>query len=114
MKKQFVGKHGEDTALTYLQSKGYKFHDRNVRLGHDEIDLIVFDPSEKSIVFAEVKTRARIDPDFPPEANLTPTKKERMRRAAKKWIDQKEYDGSWRLDLISVIGNSVTDHISIS
>lgn len=110
-KNHSIGSEGEDAALAYLQGKGYKFHGRNVRLGHDEIDLVMFDPIDQAIVFAEVKSRSRFDPDFPPEANLTHAKKQKMFRAGKKWVAQKSYEGSWRLDLLCVIGNRVSDHL---
>lgn len=106
-----VGKNGERIAETYLQSLGYLVYDRNVRLGRDEIDLIAYDPSDKVIVFAEVKSRSKSDPDFQPELNLTSSKKRKMLRAAHAWIDARSYLGSYRIDFIGVEDNCICLHV---
>lgn len=105
------GKIGEDQALTYLQALGYKLYARNVRIGRDEIDLIFYDPSEKCLVFVEVKSRSRFDPNFLPELGITFKKRERIFRSADAWVNQQNYEGSFRIDVIFVIENCVTDHI---
>ncbi len=73
-----VGREGELVAEEYLRSLGYRIYDRNVRISRDEIDLIVFDPEEKVMVFAEVKSRANFDSDFSPELGLTISKKRKV------------------------------------
>ena len=105
-----TGSHGEDTALAYLRSIGYRFNARNVRLGRDEIDLVLYDPEDQVMVFAEVKARSSYDPDYAPELNITHDKKRKMYRAAERWIHRRAYDGGWRLDVLLVIGDRVVDH----
>lgn len=106
-----VGRKGEDRALQYLKSLGYKVVDRNVRVGrHKEIDIIAHDLHDHVLVFVEVKTRSK-ESDFSPEMNMTRLKKEALRHAVRQWIARKEYEGGYRLDLICVVERSVTQHV---
>ena len=105
-----VGKKGEDIAVTFLQSLGYKLYDRNVRLARDEIDIITFDPHDKVLVFAEVKTRSRRSLDYAPDLNLTAAKKAKLRRSARAWVAEHDYEGGYRIDLVCVVGEKVVDH----
>lgn len=105
-----LGEIGETQAIAYLHAVGYKLYDRNVRIKRDEIDIIAYDPQEKCIVFAEVKTRKNNHPDYTPLLNLTGQKKEKMRRAAQRWVSLHDYDGSYRIDLICITGGQVQDH----
>ncbi len=106
-----VGREGEDVAMRYLLMSGYSLLGRNVRIGHDEIDLIVFDPMDTVIVFVEVKARSKDDPDFSPLLNFTEDKKACVRRAAERWIAAQEHEWGWRIDLVLVADGKVADHI---
>ena len=106
-----TGSRGEGTALTYLRSLGYAFRGRNVRLGHDEIDLLMHDPVDDVLVFVEVKSRRAEHSDYDPTLNVTWRKHRSMRRAARIWVDQHGYEGGWRLDVVTVAGGKVRDHI---
>ena len=55
MSNQHLGRIGESTVREYLEQKGYTFVAQNVRIGHDEIDLIMLDG--RVTVFVEVKLR---------------------------------------------------------
>lgn len=52
---QKVGSFGESLARKYLEGKGYKIVDSNVKTSFKEIDLIA--TIDGSLVFVEVKTR---------------------------------------------------------
>ena len=107
-----VGEKGEDNAARFLQQYGYHILDRNIRVGrHDEIDIIAVDPQENVLVFVEVKTRSRVGADYLPSLNLTREKRERMFRAARRWMDAKKYDGGYRFDLVGIAGATVVEHI---
>ena len=106
-----VGKHGEEQAVAYLRSKQFQIYDRNVRLGRDEIDIIAYDREARMVVFVEVKTRSRYDPDFLPALGITPRKKKALRRAAWKWMHIHEYESPWRIDIVFVIGNTIFKHV---
>ncbi|TSC80572.1 MAG: UPF0102 protein [Candidatus Peregrinibacteria bacterium Gr01-1014_25] len=107
-----LGRRGERIAAAYLRRLGYRILARNVRLyGGDEIDVIAIDPVGNTIVFVEVKTRAADDRDFNPELNLTPAKKRRMCRAARKWLARRAGETGCRLDALCVAGDRVIAHI---
>ncbi len=106
-----VGQKGEAVAADYLQSLGYRVEQRNVMLGHDEIDLIALDPVDEVLVFAEVKTRSRFSSTYPPALAADKRKRERLRRSARRWIDEHAFDGGYRIDLISVANGRVVDHV---
>ncbi len=55
-KKKIVGNIGEEAAAKYLRENGYTIKARNVRLSHNEIDIVAEDTDY--IVFVEVKTRS--------------------------------------------------------
>jgi len=58
--RKALGREGEEAAAVYLEKNGYRIIGRNVRIGHDEIDIVC--ENESFTVFAEVKTR-RQTPD---------------------------------------------------
>ncbi|TSC53980.1 MAG: putative endonuclease, partial [Microgenomates group bacterium LiPW_16] len=71
MLKHDLGKRGEELAVRYLQSHGYRILTRNFRSKFGEIDIIGLDG--KILVFIEVKTRW--SKKFgPPEEAVTPWK----------------------------------------
>ncbi len=105
-----AGQKGEDCAVAYLRGLGYSIIGRNVRLNKDEIDIIAFDPVDRVYVFAEVKTRTRIDLDYRPELNITYKKRGFMRRAARRWMTQFSEETGYRMDIVCVMENKVVDH----
>jgi putative endonuclease len=69
------GNRGEQFAVEFLVSQGFKIIDRNFRIRGGEIDIIAIDPSTRSgpdgtdtLVFIEVKTRSSGDYGTPLEA----------------------------------------------
>ena len=107
-----LGRRGEAVAARFLKTLGYKLLGKNVRVGrHDELDIVALDPNDKTLVFVEVKTRAKSDPDFGPASGFTYEKKRRLSRAIRRHIAKQEYEGGYRLDLLCVIGNRVTAHV---
>ena len=55
MRNKQVGRFGENCAVDYLVSIGYRIAERNYRCEHGEIDIVAYDGDV--LVFAEVKTR---------------------------------------------------------
>jgi putative endonuclease len=105
-----TGRKGEEVAAVYLRSLGYTIYDRNVRVHRDEIDIIAYDPADKVIVFVEVKTRSHFDADFLPELNVTAKKKQKLHRSALHWTSEHAFEGSYRIDVVTVIQNKVAEH----
>jgi len=93
---------GEDAAAAHLERLGYRVLARNLRLGHDEIDLLAVDPDERTVVVVEVKFRAR--PSARPEDRVDATKRHRLSRAALQLSTKRPFIGApFRFDVISVV-----------
>ena len=98
---QGLGVRGEKCAARYLKSHGYRILLRNYSCSAGEIDLIALDG--QTLVFVEVKSRS--DECFArAESALTFTKRRRLSRAARCYIQQK-HPHNWpaRFDVIAVI-----------
>lgn len=108
---QDTGYLGEQTAAKFLEAKGYKILERNVRTPYGEIDLIAAwnqprenanEPTETIIVFVEVKTR-RTKTFGPPEVSITPRKRIHLLSSIQYYIQQNPTLGKqWRLDVITI------------
>ena len=97
---QRIGQWGETQALQYLETKGMRLVERNVRAGNGEIDLIMEDSSD--LVFIEVKTRSSLQYGSA-EESVTEMKKRRMYEAAASYLDQHDlHDVAWRLDVVTI------------
>ncbi len=104
MDKRQLGRLGESSAAEYLISHGYHIIDRNVFIGHAEIDIIA--ENESNIVFVEVKTRRQY-PDrnciFPRPADAVDGKKRALLiRAAEGYLRANPTEKSPRIDIIEV------------
>lgn len=94
-----LGKQGEELAIACLRSKGYEIIECNWRFHPFEIDIIA--KQKQELVFAEVKTRS----DFyygNPEEFVHKTKQKRLIRAANHYIEQVDYKGESRFDVIGI------------
>lgn len=105
-----TGKSGERAAARFLRKRGYRILGRNVRMGKDEIDILAFDPVDKVVVFAEVKTRAFSHATYHPEMNITFQKKRKMARAARRWMSNRACLLGYRIDVLCVEGRRVVEH----
>lgn len=107
-----TGKDGEEAARRHLSRLGYRILAYNARIGaHDEIDVIALDPADNVLVFVEVKTRSKDDPDYRPDLNITLTKRAAMSRAARQWVAEHEWQGGYRLDAVFVVEGRVKEHV---
>jgi len=100
-----LGQWGENEAARFLINKGYKLLDKNWRAHPCEIDLVMQDGNE--IVFVEVKTRSGTGFGYPEEA-VTPQKLASLSEAGQKYIDNKNLNNHWRIDVVSIIGNKIS------
>lgn len=102
-----IGKAGEDAAVQYLLSRGYRILDRNyantvgLRLG--EIDIVA--QNKEEIVFVEVKA-ALIEVGKEvrlPEWQVSRSKLRKMEKAAAVYLKQKRLtDRDYSFDVVSV------------
>lgn len=93
------GRFGEDVAAKYLTSRGFRILDRNVRVGHGEIDILAKDGDE--LVFVEVRTRGK-GWLMSAEESVGPRKLSHIIAAGRGWTEGHNYNGFWRVDLISI------------
>lgn len=86
------GRLAEDAAAAYLEGLGYVLLDRNVRLGHLEIDIV----AKRGSVVAVVEVRHRGPTSWQSAfESITPTKQRRLRRAANRlWRERFARDPS--------------------
>ena len=108
---QLLGKKGEQAALDYAIANGYKEIARNVRTPFGEIDLILFDIKENTMVFVEVKTRTSMKFGYPEQA-VTAKKMSHMIHSADYYIQNYVQDEiHCRVDVAAVIYDSTQKSI---
>ncbi len=111
MTTQETGFLGEEIAAGHLLSQGYDIHERNVRFQKWEIDIVAYDPSEKMMVFVEVKTRMHHSDRYPIHTAVDRRKWNAMRKAVARWVTKHQYEGPGRIDVLCVSGRGVVEHI---
>ncbi|GAB4328172.1 MAG: YraN family protein [Bacteroidales bacterium] len=95
-----TGKMGEALAAKHLQSKGYKILEQNWRYEKDEIDIIATD--KNILVIVEVKTRST-NYFGEPEESVSRKKQQNLIRATNAYVEQVNWNGEVRYDIISVV-----------
>lgn len=101
-----IGRYGEDIAAAHLIENGFTVIERNVRQGHNEIDIIA--ENERYILFVEVKTRSCIDPSVPspygrPSRAVTQEKRRHTLMAARMYLRaHPQGDKIPRMDVIEI------------
>jgi putative endonuclease len=103
--RQRLGRWGETVAALFLEQRGYHIVARNVRTGHDEIDLIARQQQGGILVFVEVKTRGNTRFGLPEEA-VDVRKVGHVFRAAEVYLQEhpEMIESDWRIDIIAVQG----------
>jgi len=81
--KDVLGRDGEQAAVDYLESCGFRILDRNWRCADGEIDIVAVE--RHTFVVCEVKTRSGTRYGTPLEA-VGRTKRTRLRRLAVRWL----------------------------
>ena len=97
-----IGNSGEEIALNYLKSLGYKIVATNWRHKKFEIDIIAIDKNE--LCFIEVKYRKNNAFGEPHEA-VHENKQQQIINGASEFIKQNDYDLEARFDIISITKN---------
>ena len=98
------GKLGEEYAADFLARKGYTILNRNFTSLNSEIDLIV--QKDDLLVFVEVRIKANADYGYP-EATLTRTKMNAIKRGASRYLWNKPKPAKVRFDMISIVEKPV-------
>ena len=101
-----LGQKGEQLAVDYLMSKGYVIRERNYRYKRAEIDIIM--EKEEFLVFVEVKMRS--GKSFGnPEEFVDDKKIEFIQMAAENYLEEVDWKGNIRFDIISIIKKSIPE-----
>jgi putative endonuclease len=79
-----LGRTGEELAAEHFERLGYRIAARNHRTRWGELDLVLVDEEEDTIVFCEVKTR-RLGSGAPFD-NLHEGKRKQVRTMAAAWL----------------------------
>ncbi|MFH1522830.1 MAG: YraN family protein [Patescibacteria group bacterium] len=98
--RQIVGEFGESLAADYLIRKKYKIVDVNVKISHQEVDIIA--KKESLFVFIEVKTRANFNFGSADEA-MTSRKIKNLKKIVGAYVSDNNLDENLvRYDFISI------------
>lgn len=96
---KMTGDKGERIACEFLQSRGFTILERNWRASTLEIDIIC--TKDGFLTFVEVKYRK--DAKFgDPVEFITEQKLRNMSIAASQYIEEKEYSGPIRFDVVGI------------
>lgn len=99
------GKQGEQLAVEFLKSEGYKILDTNYRNAMGELDIIA--RKDQLLVIIEVKRRKTIAHGFPREA-VSYHKQKQIARLTQWYIQQhKLHNMQVRFDVIEIIGEDI-------
>jgi putative endonuclease len=91
-----LGRRGEALAAAHFERLGYRVLARNHRTRFGELDLVLADELERTIVFVEVKTR-RLG-SGPPFDSLHEDKRAQVRTMAAAWLNDVR-DRPWAAEL---------------
>jgi len=98
-----TGARGEDLAVKFLNSNGFRILERNFRCKGDEVDIVARDPQDKCLVFVEVKARRGFTYGVPQLA-VTPFKQRQISKAALTWLSKNRlHDTNARFDVIAIL-----------
>lgn len=93
------GRYGEQLAVQFVQSAGYRILERNWRYRYWEVDVVAMDGD--TLVFIEVKSRTGTD--FGEPIDFVDWKKRRnLVKLAEAYIKIKAFQGEIRFDVVSV------------
>jgi len=96
---QKIGKFGQQIAIRFLKSKGFKILGQNIYFREGEIDILA--EKDNILRFIEVKTRTNLKFGYP-EEGVTAEKMEHLEDAMELYIAQHNIDQECVLEIISV------------
>jgi len=105
--KSKLGKWGEETAVHFLEQKGYEILEKRFRGGGGEVDIIAREG--ENFVFVEVKTRRYLDMESM-ERVLNKIKRSRIEQACLAYLNQNNLNPELtqlRFDCIFISGESI-------
>ena len=109
-----LGRRGEKLAEKFLRRHGCKILRRNFRAkGGGEVDLVLRDKTDDTLVFAEVKTRTGDEGGRPADA-VDFAKEELIARGARAWLKLLDRPGvNFRFDIVEVVISTGKPRINV-
>ena len=101
LRTQNVGQRGEQLAEEHLLAQGARLLERNYRIDHGEIDLLL--DHEGDLVAVEVKTRDVQDFEQPEEAVSWRQLRRIVRALSTYAMDNDLLEGTWRIDVVLIV-----------
>ncbi len=110
-----TGHQGEEIAAGFLITRGYHILERNFRCKGSEVDIITRDPSDKGLVFIEVKARRGLA-YIVPQLAVTLFKQRQISKANLTWLSKNRlHDTNARFDVFAILlapdGHHQVEHI---
>lgn len=99
-----LGQVGEQLAKTYLIKQGFHILEANYRYKRAEVDLIA--QKENLMIFVEVKMRKN-DRFGTPETFVTAQKAQLVHTAASHYLEEHQWNGSIRFDIIAILDTEI-------
>ena len=98
-KKRQFGNIGENVACVFLEKRGFNIVERNYLRKWGELDVVA--KKGETLHFIEVKSVSD-ETGYRPEENMHPQKLKRLSRAIQTYLLEKDIEGEWQLDLVTV------------
>ena len=100
-----IGDYAEMLACQYLQQQGLSLVTNNYSSRYGEIDLILLDEKQDTLIFVEV--RYRKNKQYGGAAmSITPKKQQKITKTALQYMQQKQhYNVASRFDVVAIEGN---------
>jgi putative endonuclease len=96
-----LGQRGEAAAARFLETRGYRVLERQLRGRYGELDLVAVDGDV--VVFVEVKSRTTLASGHPTEA-ITPAKQRKVTQSALAYLKRRGWlERRARIDVIAVL-----------
>ncbi len=111
--KRKRGDQAEQLALDYLLKNQLILLEKNFQITAGEVDLVMQDQADGSLVFVEVRYRKNADFGGA-AASVTPKKQQRIIKAALAYQQKHAPQSSMRFDVVAIEGDNVIDNSNIN
>jgi len=111
--KRKRGDQAEQLALDYLLKNQLILLEKNFQITAGEVDLVMQDKADGSLVFVEVRYRKNADFGGA-AASVTPKKQQRIIKAALAYQQKHAPQSSMRFDVVAIEGDNVIDNSNIN
>ncbi|MFH0804567.1 MAG: YraN family protein [Patescibacteria group bacterium] len=107
-----LGIAAELAAAQYLQQLGYRVRHRRWHCREGELDLVLYNPAERQVVFVEVKAR-RTHTYGSPAESIGPRKQRALEAAIERYLAATRCRSRYRVDVVTVDGLTlrVAEHL---